>query len=59
MVVLAEIVLALINTIVMLFDVISGWAYRLIYRPDKRVKNFKKVRAGYGLYLQSGYIYWL
>ena len=45
MVVLAEIVLYLIKAIVMSWDAIIGWAYRLVYRSDKRVENFNKVRA--------------
>ena len=47
MVVLAEIVLYLIKVIVMSWDAITGWAYRLVYRSDKRVKNFNKVRSGH------------
>jgi hypothetical protein len=47
MVVLAELVLYLIKAIVMSWDAITGWAYRLVYRSDKRVKNFNKVRAWY------------
>ena len=54
MVVLAEIVLYLIKAIVMSWDAITGWAYRLVYRSDKRVENFNKVRAGHVISILVG-----
>ena len=47
MVVLADIVLVLVKAMVMSWDAITGWAYRLVYRSEKRVNNFNKVRAQY------------
>ena len=43
MVVLADVVLALVKVIVLLWGALTNWAYRLVYRSAKKVKNFNKV----------------
>ena len=43
MVVLADVVLALVKAIMLLWGALTNWAYRLIYRSDKKVNNFNKV----------------
>ena len=54
MVVLAELVLALVKAIVLSWDAITGWAYRLVYRSHKKVKNFNKVRAAHIISVMYG-----
>ena len=43
MVVLADVVLALVKAIVLLWGALTNWAYRLVYRSHKKVNNFNKV----------------
>ena len=43
MVVLADVVLALVKAVVLLWGALTNWAYRLVYRSDKKVNNFNKV----------------
>ena len=56
MVVLADVVLALVKAIVLLWGALTNWAYRLVYRSDKKVNNLNKVGGSNSILIFLGLV---